>query len=159
MIDDTHANSGSGWNGDSLQLAFTNSERNAPADQMHMYNYGMADASVDQGLFQLQSGTDVSAAAIQRFDGTQSTVYEIKILAAEAGLDRVTQGATFGFALCSNDGDEAVLGESEQSGQKGWSGWGPYAIVFGKNSASAGLVTLVPFKVSVTGPRIKRGKG
>ena len=96
---------------------------------------------------------------LQRFDGTQSTVYEIKILAAEAGLDRVTQGATFGFALCSNDGDEAVLGESEQSGQKGWSGWGPYAIVFGKNSASAGLVTLVPFKVSVTGPRIKRGKG
>jgi hypothetical protein len=37
-----------------------------------------------------------------------------------------------------NDGDT----EEGQGGQKGWSGWGPYAAVYGKTASATGLVTL-----------------
>jgi hypothetical protein len=40
-------------------------------------------------------------------------------------------------------GDSGVNGEDiGEGGQKGWSGWGPYAIVYAKTPSQAGLVTL-----------------
>ena len=41
VIDDNHENSGSGWDGDSLQLVFTNSERNAAEGDTLLYNYAL----------------------------------------------------------------------------------------------------------------------
>ena len=48
-----------------------------------------------------------------------------------------------------NDGDLHVDGSTDigEGGQKGWSGWGPYAVVYGKTPEQAGLVTL-----QATGP-------
>ena len=43
-----------------------------------------------------------------------------------------------GVGICVNDGDT----EAGQGGQKGWSGWGPYSAVYGKNAEECGLVTL-----------------
>lgn len=52
-------------------------------------------------------------------------------------------GTKLGLAVCVNDGDTGSNGEDiGEGGQTGWSGWGPYALVYGKNSAQAGLVTL-----------------
>ena len=66
-------------------------------------------------------------------------MYEIRIPARGLGHDTITAGMQMGFSLCLNDGDL----EDGQGGQKGWSGWGPYSIVYGKNSAAAGLITIV----------------
>ena len=41
-----------------------------------------------------------------------------------------------GVGICVNDGDL----DAGQGGQKGWSGWGPYAAVFGK-SADEGILS------------------
>ena len=50
-------------------------------------------------------------------------------------------GHAFGVAVCVNDGDSGVNGEDVgEGGQKGWSGWGPYAIVYAKTPSQAGLV-------------------
>ena len=48
-----------------------------------------------------------------------------------------------------NDGDLHVDGSTDigEGGQKGWSGWGPYAVMYGKTPEQAGLVTL-----QATGP-------
>ena len=40
-IDDSHQNRGSGWNGDTLQIAFTNAARDLPSGDMILYNYGL----------------------------------------------------------------------------------------------------------------------
>ena len=37
----------------------------------------------------------------------------------------------------------AEIVKAGQGGQKGWSGWGPYSAVYGKNAEECGLVTLV----------------
>ena len=44
-----------------------------------------------------------------------------------------------GVGICVNDGDL----DAGQGGQKGWSGWGPYAAVFGKNADRCGIITLL----------------
>ena len=50
--------------------------------------------------------------------------------------------------MCLNDGDL----EDGQGGQKGWTGWGPYSIVFGKNSPATGLITLAGDSVDMSDP-------
>ena len=49
VLDDTHQNAGSGWNGDTVQVMFTNAERigraqTGTAAGMILYNYGLAKA-------------------------------------------------------------------------------------------------------------------
>ena len=149
VIDDTHQNAGSGWNGDSLQIATTNAARDAVPQ---VYNYGMADEFIAAGPHHITAGNcggnenSCTEAVIDRIEGTRTTIYEIKLTAEQLGMDSITMGSEFGFGICSNDGDSAVTGEANQGGQKGWSGWGPYAIVYGNNPESAGLVTLVRSK-------------
>eukprot|EP01052_Picozoa_sp_SAG31_P010383 SAG31_NODE_568_length_14006_cov_4.252119_3_plen_476_part_00 len=140
-IDDYHQNPGNGWNGDSVQIAFTNEARDAPQSGVYLYNYGLADDgshTLHHEQHPCPSTDECTEAAMQRFPDTTTTVYEIKLLAQSLGVDSFTSGYTFGFGICVNDGDTDGSG----SGQKGWSGWGPYSIVHGKNSASCGLVTL-----------------
>jgi hypothetical protein len=70
---------------------------------------------------------------MERFD--QITIYEIKFPIHSLGLDRLSADYSFGFGIAVNDGDSESDG---QHGQKGWSGWGPYVIVFGKQTENAG---------------------
>jgi hypothetical protein len=142
VTDDTHQNPGNGWNGDSLQISFTNAARDAPQGDMILYNYGLADDgehTLHHERHPCPSTDECTEASMQRFEDTTTTIYEIALPAAALGVDSYTLGYQFGFGICVNDGDTDVGG---QTGQKGWSGWGPYSIVHGKNSASCGLVTL-----------------
>ena len=59
-------------------------------------------------------------------------------LAESLGIDELTPGLQFGLAVGVNDGDEAT------PGQKGWSGLGPHALVFGKTPSETAQVTLIP---------------
>ena len=94
-----------------------------------------------------------------RNEATKTTIYEIKIpstvfrgehlltsgqaTTTSAGqVNYLHAGMQFGVAVCVNDGDN----DAGETGQQGWSGWGPYAIVYGNNPESAGLVTLVRSK-------------
>ena len=52
------------------------------------------------------------------------------------------------MGVCVNDGD--TDGDGTQGGQKGWSGWGPYAIVFGAMAQPCGLVTLAEYSAVYT---------
>jgi hypothetical protein len=67
------------------------------------------------------------------------TTYEFKFPARALGLDSLKADFAFGLTLLISDGD---TGEG-QGGQRGWSGWAPYGIVYGKSAQSAGLVRLV----------------
>ena len=90
-----------------------------------------------------------------RNEATKTTIYEIKIpstvfrgehlltsgqaTTTSAGqVNYLHAGMQFGVAVCVNDGDN----DAGETGQQGWSGWGPYALVYGKNAAQAGLITL-----------------
>ena len=144
VVDDTHQNlesSDSGWNGDSLQVAFTNAGRDAPAADMILYNYGLADTGTletDHQQHPCADADDCTEAAILRVEEQHVTSYEIRFPAQSLGLDTLSAGMQFGFGMATNDGDS----EEGQNGGKGWSGWGPYAIQSGKNSAACGLITL-----------------
>ena len=62
------------------------------------------------------------------------------------GVDVFASGWAAGFGMCLNDGDV----EDGQGGQKGWTGWGPYSIVYGKNSPACGLITLTGDSVDMS---------
>ena len=50
-------------------------------------------------------------------------------------MDVYTAGYQFGLGICVNDGDTGGEGADlteAHTGQKGWSGWAPYGIVYGK---------------------------
>lgn len=92
-------------------------------------------------------GTREPQAMITRHPSLPITTYEIAIPAES--LQRVTGMTTFmpnhkfGVGVAVNDGDIGVNGEDiGEGGQQGWSGWGPYTVVYGKNPQQAGLVTL-----------------
>jgi hypothetical protein len=141
-FDDTHQNPGSGWNGDTLQIAFTNAARDAPSGDMVLYNYGLSDdggSTLHHERHPCPDADDCTDAAMARFNDMSLTIYEIQIPARGLGLDNLFTGMQAGFGMCLNDGDT----EDGQGGQKGWTGWGPYSIVYGKNSPAAGLMTLV----------------
>eukprot|EP01051_Picozoa_sp_SAG22_P008461 SAG22_NODE_645_length_8202_cov_5.985684_3_plen_906_part_00 len=141
-IDDTHQNAGIGWNGDTLQIAFTNAARDTPGGDMILYNYGLHDDGESVTLHHERhpcpDADDCTEAAMARFEGSSMTVYEIQIPAHGLGVDSLTDGMVMGFGMCVNDGDT----EDGQGGQKGWTGWGAYSIVSGKNSAATGLIAI-----------------
>ena len=86
--------------------------------------------------------------------GLSFTGYEIKVPAASLGLDVLSAGDVIAVGVCVNDGDL----DAGQGGQKGWSGWGPHAAVFGKTPSETGLVTLsdTPLDDACTGLDAKR---
>ena len=137
-IDDTHQNPGDGWNGDTLQIAFTDAARTLPGAEMILYNYGIHDddsTTLHHEAHPCSDNDDCTEAAMRRTEDLHQTIYEIRIPARGLGVDRLTTDFTFGFGMCLNDGDEVDT-------PKGWSGWGPYSIVYGKNSPATGLVTI-----------------
>jgi hypothetical protein len=105
---------------------------NAAQDTVtHLYNYGLSDAG--DVVIHNEKGPGGTEVSITRDDDTTTTLYEFAFPAASLGLDG------YGVGVCVNDGDT----EAGQGGQKGWSGWGPYAAVYGKTASATGLVTLV----------------
>ena len=133
VTDDTHQNGGAAWNGDSAQIVFANAAQDTVT---HLYNYGMADGEV---IIHNEKGPGGTVASITRDDDTTTTLYELVFPAASLGLDAYESGMSIGVGVCVNDGDT----EEGQGGQRGWSGWGPYAAVYGKTASATGLVTLV----------------
>jgi len=134
VTDDTHQNGGSGWNGDSIQMVFANAAQDTVT---HLYNYGLSDDG--DVVIHNEKGDGGTEASITRDDDTTTTLYEFKFPAASLGLDAFESGMSIGVGVCVNDGDT----DEGQGGQKGWSGWGPYAAVYGKTASATGLVTLV----------------
>ena len=143
VIDDTHQlNGASGWNGDSVQVVMADATRSSIT---HLYNYAIAaDAST---VTHHENGPSGTEAQITRYDsagcmgaacGQAYTAYELKFPAACWGIASLSSGDAAGIGLTINDGDT----DAGQGGQKGWSGWGPYSAVYGKNAEECGLVTL-----------------
>jgi hypothetical protein len=141
VIDDTHQLTGaSGWNGDSMQVVFADDARTTVT---HLYNYAWDDAG-GSVVHHHELGADGTEAVVTRYDATSSsdaaTTYEVQIPATAWGLpaNGAAAGLALGIGICVNDGDT----EAGQDGQKGWSGWGPYAAVYGKTASATGVVTL-----------------
>ena len=138
VVDDTHQLNGlSGWNGDSVQVVLADDARSSVT---HLYNYAIG-ADAGEHVTHHEQGPAGTEAAITRYDqlgGGGTTNYELKFPAACWDLESLPAGAQAGIGLTINDGDT----EAGQGGQKGWSGWGPYSAVYGKNAEECGLVTL-----------------
>jgi hypothetical protein len=137
VIDDTHQlNGASGWNGDSMQVVFANDER---TEVTHLYNYAW-DAAGGSYVHHHEQGPEGTEAVVTRYEDVQTTTYEVKIPSTAWGLDAdgAEAAMSLGIGICINDGDT----EAGQGGQKGWSGWGPYAAVYGKTASATGVVTL-----------------
>ncbi|MBI2946746.1 MAG: hypothetical protein HYY23_03810 [Verrucomicrobia bacterium] len=134
VTDDYHQNSNSGWNGDSLQIAFATVERTgAPS---HLYNYGLngEEGATAEIVVNNEKGPGGADVAISRKGVT--TTYELKFPPSALELTEFKEGMKLGVGLCINDGDK------DTPGQKGWSGFGVHSIVHGKAAERTGLVTL-----------------
>jgi hypothetical protein len=141
VIDDTHQLEGlSGWNGDSVQVVFADAARETVT---HLYNYAIGvEMGADNIVAHHESGPGGTEAVVSRFEASANfmafTTYELKFPAAIWGIAAGEAGLQLGIGICANDGDT----EAGQGGQKGWSGWGPYAAVYGKTASATGIVTL-----------------
>jgi hypothetical protein len=144
VVDDSHENKGSGWNGDSVQIAFTDAGKQRITN---LYNYAW---TAGETILHHEQGHPDEAPSTEAFivrEGTITT-YEIKIPAialrdATGGYGGLQQGMRLGVGVAVNDGDVGANGEDiGEGGQNGWSGWGPYTVVHDKVPSQAGLVTL-----------------
>ena len=139
VVDDEHEHaSDSFWDGDAVQLVFADAARTA---HTYLYNYALNDAR--DGIIlgnEMVSGAGMTEddVAIVRDDAAGTTFYEARFSPEILGLTGLAADDSIAIGVCVNDGD------LDTPGQKGWSGWGPHAAVFGKNGDKTGLVTLSP---------------
>ena len=140
VTDEYHENAASsGWNGDAVQIMIANPARDA---QVALYNYalGGVEGALGNIIIDHEAGPGGTDAVVSRNSATKQTIYEIMLPKASLAVDNLTPGVQFGLGMAVNDGDEAP----GQGGQKGWSGLGPHALVFGKTPSETARVTLVP---------------
>ena len=139
VVDDEHEHQSDGfWAGDAVQLVFADTARTTVT---YLYNYYLNDAqdSVIIANEQDAAGGMVDGdVAIVRDDEAGTTFYEAKFAPEILGLTGLEADDAIAVGVCVNDGD------LDTPGQKGWSGWGPHAAVFGKDGNKTGLVTLAP---------------
>ena len=148
VTDDEHEHAaGNAWNGDGVQMGLTDPER---ATVTHLYNYCIRDGyesgkvykNGDAGIIaDKERGPGNYSVAMVRDDAAKTTTYEALFAPDSFGFEQFEIGQQFGFGVCVNDGDK------DTPGQKGWSGWGPHMIVFGKTAPDAALVTLTGLEV------------
>ena len=148
VTDDEHEHAANNaWNGDGVQMGLTNPERDTVT---HLYNYaikaGYESGKVYKGgdagaIADKERGPGNYTVAMVRNDDTKKTIYEALFTPDSFGFAQFEVGQQFGFGVCVNDGD------NDTPGQKGWSGWGPHMIVFGKTAPDAALVTLTAAEV------------
>ena len=144
--DDTHQLNGqSGWDGDSVQVVFSDNQKTAIT---HLYNYAIT--TTGEHVAHHERGPGGTTVTIERDNAAQMTGYEVTFPAASidrASFQACANPATstcddqsmIAIGITVNDGDT----EAGQEGQKGWSGWGPHSAVYGKTPNECGLVTLV----------------
>jgi hypothetical protein len=146
VIDDSHQTNGeTGWDGDTVQVILATTERSSNdrlAQVTNFNNYGLSN--VGGTTSHTIHGEDTSVMVMTRDNAAKTTIYELKYPASNFGVDSFSSGDQFGVGVCVNDGDADNVGGAAtgQGGQKGWSGWGPYAIVHGHKSQPCGLITL-----------------
>jgi hypothetical protein len=134
VTDEYHEHSATdAWNGDALQVLFTDSARTT-VNQLYNYALGGVEGALGNIIINDEQGPGGTQAAIVRTGS--NTTYEIKIPPSALALTEFTEGQQLGIALVFNDGDQ------DSPGQGGWSGFGVHAITFGKTASEAGLVTL-----------------
>jgi len=146
--DDEHEHAANNaWNGDGVQMGLTDPDRSTVT---HLYNYCIKDGyesgkvykSGDAGIIaDKERGPGNYSVAMVRDDDKKTTIYEALFTPDSFGFAKFEVGQQFGFGVCVNDGDK------DTPGQKGWSGWGPHMIVFGKTAPDAALVTLTAAEV------------
>lgn len=143
VLDDEHQNNASWYDGDAAQIVIADAKRVVVTQ---LYNYALTDGE-DNILIGNETATaggltddDV---AIVRDDNKKITIYEARYSPEILGLKSFEVGMEIGVGVCINDGDK------DTPGQKGWSGWGPHAAVFGKNAEKTGLVILSDKTISV----------
>ena len=149
VVDDEHEHqSDSFWNGDAVQLVFADAARTA---HTYLYNYalnGAQDGIILGNEMIAAGGMTESDVAIVRDDAAGTTFYEARFAAEILGAAGFEADVSIGIGICVNDGD------LDTPGQKGWSGWGPHAAVFGKNGDKTGLVTLSPITAVEPGSKM-----
>ena len=125
------------WDGDAVQLMIADPTRNL---QVALYNYalGGVEGALLSTIIDHEAGPGGTDAVVSRNATTRQTTYEIMLPKSSLGIDDLTPGVQFGLSMAINDGDETT------PGQKGWSGLGPHALVFGKSPSETAEVTLVP---------------
>jgi len=131
-----HAASAS-WDGDAVQIMIANPDRDA---QVALYNYALGgiEGALSGTIIDHEAGLGGTDAVVSRNAAAHQTIYEIRLPKESLAIDNLTSGVQFGLGVAVNDGDEAT------PGQRGWSGLGPHAVVFGKTPAETALFTLVP---------------
>jgi hypothetical protein len=138
VMDDEHEHQADGfWDGDAVQLVFADADRTTVK---YLYNYALnhAQDGIILGNEQVEGdGMTTDDVAIVRDDDAGTTFYEAKFAPELLGFATYAADMSIGIGVCVNDGD------LDTPGQKGWSGWGPHAAVFGKNAEKTGLVTLL----------------
>lgn len=145
VTDDEHEHAAAAaWNGDGAQLAVEPTGKREAGLPLFLYNIGLDDAG-ENVILQNENtngspGLAAEDAAIVRDDGAKKTYYEFRFSAAELQIEggKFSAGSELGLGICVNDGD---TGEG-QNGQRGWDGWYPHAVVYGKNSEKTGLIVL-----------------
>jgi hypothetical protein len=125
------------WDGDAVQIMIADPTRTF---QVALYNYGLGgvEGALFDTIIEHEAGPGGTQAMVTRDATTHQTTYEIVLPKESMGIDELIPGLQFGLAVAVNDGDEAT------PGQKGWSGLGPHALVFGKTPSETAQVTLVP---------------
>jgi hypothetical protein len=146
VTDDYHEDmANSAWNGDSLQVVFANASRDIYT-QYYNYALGGEEGALGDLVKEDQRGPGGAEFAVVRNAAKKETYYEIRFPASSLEAAKFEAGMQIGLGLCANDGDE------DTPGQKGWSGWGPHAIVFGTSASETGLVTLQTGAFPGSGP-------
>ena len=158
VTDDEHEHAaGAAWNGDGAQLALEPTGTREAGLPLFLYNIGLDDKGENVLLQNERTngspGLAAEDAAIVRDEGAKKTYYEFRFSAAELQIegDQFSAGAKLGLGICVNDGDKA----EGQAGQKGWDGWYPHAVVYGKNSEKTGLIVLSDTGVTAVEPANK----
>lgn len=144
----TEANAAGAWKGDGTQLAFVPSGIRQAGQQHILINVALNNDGIlllHNETLQGNPGLTNEQVAIVRNEDEKETYYELQIKPDNLGMDTFEEGYEFGLGICVIDGDLAA----GQGGQKGWSGWYPHSIVFGKNSEQTGLVILTDEQLAV----------
>ena len=153
VTDDEHQNGGAAWNGDGVQLNVVPSGIREGGQPFFLYNAALSESGdliLNNERLNGQPGLTNDDFAIVRDEDAKQTNYEFVFTPANFGLNvALSEGLEIGLGICVNDGD------TDATGQKGWSGWNPHTVVHGKNPEKTGLVVLSNEAVTAVEPADK----
>ena len=146
VTDDEHEHAaGNAWNGDGVH----GPDRSGACYGHSPYNYCIRDGYESGKVYKNGDAGDIAdkergpgnySVAMVRDDAAKTTTYEA--LFAPIRLVLSSSRSDSSSVSCMRERRDA-----DTPGQKGWSGWGPHMIVFGKTAPDAALVTLTGLEV------------